>query len=417
MLAWVITFIIYQKKKKTFDAGSIILLSYIIFALFSLLLYNNPYYGDKYQEMQFFPFMYLFLMLLLVLSPLLRYDSLSTKNIHKPNAWIINTTCVFFVVMSIITLPFILSNFKSGFLNLLQDFNLGVDLYREHELASYNAGKGISNISAIFINVLYEIVFLFFFYLLSLPRKNKVLIFFLGISIIINFAKAMSSGQRGEIVGKIFSLLLAYFAVRTYIPNRTNRKIRLLIFSLLLLAMIPISILTISRFATRKGGETASIVTYLGQQNLNFNNYGLDNGGIRYGDRTFPIFKRLLGFENVPYNYQERRLKYPNLHIDDYFFYTYVGDFTIDFGPILGTLVLIIISILFHRITHIRGDTILFHQLLILYLIMNLSLRGGLQLYPYADDGNLVIMIYIFYYFILKLDYDIQKRYSFNIKK
>lgn len=28
-----------------------------------------------------------------------------------------------------------------------------------------------------------------------------------------------------------------------------------------------------------------------------------NDGGIRYEDRTFPLFKRMLGFDNVPHNF------------------------------------------------------------------------------------------------------------------
>ena len=80
-----------------------------------------------------------------------------------------------------------------------------------------------------------------------------------------------------------------------------------------------------------------SIEWYYGQSFLNFNNYGLDAGGIRYGDRTANFFKSFL-FDDVPHNFVERREKYSHLKIDDYYFYTFVGDFTIDYGPILAVL-------------------------------------------------------------------------------
>ena len=150
--------------------------------------------------------------------------------------------------------------------------------------------------------------------------------------------------------------------------------------------------LTIGRFQNWGKGPLASVYGYIGQQNLYFNKYGLDNGGIRYGDRTFPLFKQLLGFENVPKSFWERREKYHNLKINDEKFISFVGDFTLDFGPYIAPIIFVLLTLFVLRRTKIRNGEVAFHQLILLHLVMCICVQGGLKLYSFADTGNLQIL-------------------------
>jgi hypothetical protein len=153
----------------------------------------------------------------------------------------------------------------------------------------------------------------------------------------------------------------------------------------------------------------STIYYYGGQENLYFNKYGLDNGGIRYGDRTFPLFKRILGFENVPKNFMERRDKYPHLKISDEVFYTFVGDFTIDFGPIIATFIFLFFTLFVVINTKIRNGIIRFHQLILLHFVMSVCMLGGLKLYPFSDvGGNLQLIVYFIAYIFFRLDYNLR---------
>lgn len=73
-----------------------------------------------------------------------------------------------------------------------------------------------------------------------------------------------------------------------------------------------------SRFGKEQAGVGGFINWYVGQGSLYFNNNGLDAGGIRYGDRTINLFKRIID-PDTPKNFVERRDKYHNLELDDYF--------------------------------------------------------------------------------------------------
>ena len=224
----------------------------------------------------------------------------------------------------------------------------------------------------------------------------------------------LAVSQRGPAIDRLFTVIMAYFALKEFIPVSINKKIKKIGIVLLLLFSVPMIAITVSRFGERVGGVKESVFNYIGQQNLNFNNYAFDNDGLRYGDRVFPLFKRMLGFNNVPYNFWERRIKYPNLKINDEVFIGFVGDFVLDFGTYLASIILIIFTIYIYSKTRIKNRTLLFHQLILLFLIMNLCMIGGLKLFPFADTGgNLVLIVYMLVYIAFKLDY----KNSLNQKK
>ena len=134
-------------------------------------------------------------------------------------------------------------------------------------------------------------------------------------------------------------------------------------------------------------------------------NYALDNNGIRYGDRTIPLFKRMLGFQNVPKNFIERRAKYPNLKLNDQSFSTYVGDIAIDFGPYVAVVIICFFSVLFTRLLAKRKQGYKFHQLLLVHFVLYICVIGGLKLFPYSDTGgNLKIIVFIAAYFLFYND-------------
>jgi hypothetical protein len=178
----------------------------------------------------------------------------------------------------------------------------------------------------------------------------------------------------------------------------------------LVISLTPIVLLTNSRFGDSLDGAGASVYFYVGQQNLFFNNYAFDNGGIRYGDRTFPLFKRMVGIENVPNNFWERRVKYPNLKINDEFFINFVGDFVLDFGPIIASIIFLIVFFSIGKLVEVKGSNILFHQLILIHFTLTLCVQGGIKLYPFSDvGGNLQLIFYVLMYFLFLMDYRLRQ--------
>lgn len=405
ILAWCVTILIYQKKKQNFDSGSVLLLSYLFYAIMSLLLYNNVNY--KFNDLELFPFIYLFLFLILCFLPILRYDYNRIINIQKPPTIFLNLVCIVFIIASLIQLPNVISNFAVNIVRLMLDSDGGLDLYNEAMADSVSLGDGsISNLSSIISNAYGNFGILLFFYCLTLKKRNKLIIFGLLISNLISILSNISLGQRGPVLEIILSFVITYFALKKFYEPRVNKIITNIGLVFLFASFVPIIALTISRFGESDEGSQSSVYFYSGQENLFFNNYGLDNGGLRYGDRTFPLFKKILGFENVPDNFWQRRAKYPKLQINDEVFIGFVGDFTLDFGPFIAPLIFIIFIIFVLNKTVVRNNKLLFHQLILLHFVMSLCMLGGMKLYPFSDvGGNLQLLVYFIAFFFFRLLY------------
>lgn len=405
--AWILTIVVYQKKKKHFDAGSVVLFSYLIYSIVSLLLYNSSFYIFK--PIKLFPFIYLYLMLMIAFLPILKYDNYKINEIQKPTTIFLNIVSILLIIASLAQIPTIISDFIISIIRLLTISSGGQELYNEAMSNSYSLGDGnISNFASIISNAYGNFGILLFFYYLTLKKFSKLILIGLFLSILVSLLTNISLGQRGPVLEILLSLIITYFTLRKFFQPKINKIIKTIGISLVIVTTIPLIALTISRFGENEGGSISSVYYYVGQENLYFNNYGLDNGGIRYGDRTFPLFKRMLGFDNVPHNFWERRLKYPNLKINDEVFYTFVGDFTFDYGPIVAPFIFIFISLFVIKKTRVKNKKILFHQLILVHLTISVCMLGGMKLYSFSDvGGNLQLILYFIAFIFFRLDYDL----------
>jgi oligosaccharide repeat unit polymerase len=347
-------------------------------------------------------------MLMISFFPILNYDYHKIDKIQKPTRIFLNVVSLIFIVFSLVQLPGIISNFTKSIVQLLLVSSAGLDLYNDSMSESYSLGDGtISNLPSIITNAYGNFGILLFFYYLTLEDRKAFMTVGLFLSCIIGLLSSVSLGQRGPIIEILLSFVITYFAIKKFFKPKIRKIIGATGIVFLIVVTVPIIALTNSRFGDTIGGSDSSVFYYAGQQNIIFNNYGLDNGGIRYGDRVFPFFKRMLGFENIPNNFWERRNKYPNLIVTDEFFIGFVGDFTLDFGPYLTPIIIIVFSTLVYFITKVRGGIMLFHQLILLHFLMTVCMLGGLKLYPYSDlGGNLQLILYFMAFIFFKLDYD-----------
>lgn len=416
ILVWIVTFAKYQKNKRYFDAGSIIIFSYLIYSISSLLLYNDPFWGPEFTQLHIFPFIYLYLMLIIAAWPVFKFDELKIIEIQKPSYVLFNAISIILIAFTLVSLPERLPKIASGFIRILLDSTAGLDIYTNTMDASagMNIGDGkISNLPSIIVGVLSDVGILMFFYYLTLKKRNIFITIGLLIACIYPILDNIAISQRGPVLDRMFTIIISYFALRKFIPRNINNVIKTTGLILILAITIPIAAITISRFdRAGSGGSRSSLLFYTGQENLFFNMYGLDNGGIRYGDRTFPMFKSMLGFDNVPHNFYERRAKYPNLKINDEAFIGFVGDFTLDFGPFVAPLIFIFFTFFILNHTRVRNGRILFHQLILVHFVMCICIQGGMKLFSYSDTGNLRIISLFLAYIAFRLDYEQSKQRS-----
>lgn len=414
IIIWLITLIIYQRRRKYFGAGSVLLVYYLSMAIVSFFLFNHPYSDGNYEDLKLFPFLYLYFMLLLASIPVLKYKEQEIVKIQQPSKLFLNIICTIIILASLFQIVSIISGFQVGLSKMLVDNSAGADLYMD-TLSNYDeAGDGqIKNLPSIISNIFSDFSILLLFYYLTIKERSKFIVGGLIVAVLLSILSSIAVGLRGTTVILCFTALITFIGLRQFMMEKMRKKIKRIGVIILVLISLPIMLITISRFdtvSTEDDYAFYSMEWYYGQAFLNFNNYGIDANGIRYGDRTASLFKQII-WNDVPKNYLERRDKYSDMKIDESDFYTFVGDFTLDYGPIISLFLFIVTAIYFTYKTHIFDQTILFHQLIIVYFFMCVCVQGGMDLFTYADvGGNLKIIGFILMYFWFKIDYKLQNR-------
>lgn len=412
--SWVLTLLFYLKKYKDFDAIAFLYSSYVLYAVCSLLLFQTKEY--RFEEITLFPFIYLFISLYITSYPLRKYSTSNITHIVGPSKILIYTVCGIYIVAALIHFPETISKFSNGIFLILYSDGTS-ELYNSSlENAAKSGTGGITNIFAIFSEAFFTIGILILFYLLTKRKFNKILVILLILSLLSGIMGYISMGQRGGVFARIATILITYFAFKRFLPDKVNKVLKKVLLILSILIIIPIVAMTISRFSTTDSNPISSTYYYIGQENLYFNSYGLDNNGIRYGDRTIPLFKQMVGLD-APNNFIERRSKYPNLKINDEVFVSYIGDFTLDYGPFLAMVIFILFSVWATSRLIIKNKTIYFHQLVLVHFVMTMCVQGGFLLFLFGDiAGNLKIIVYLIVYIWSKIEYQSRSNIEYSNK-
>lgn len=408
-LLYLVTFIYLRRKEQNIGAGSLIILYYFFIAFVSIFLFNHPLSEGFFLDLKLFPYIYLYVMLLLACYPIIRFSRTEVENITLENHTALNVICYIIIISTLLYVPKVIQDLTQGISTLFFDPDGGSDLYKESYEKFDQAGKSVSNIPAIIIGAFSDLSILFFFFYLTLKERKKIIIIGLTFSVFMLMVSSISEGERGDVVTKLITFIFTFILMKQFLSEKIRKYAFIAIFTGIGIMVIPISFITISRFSQQEFDDdfvSYSVEYYFAQAPLNFNNYGLDPGGCRYGDRTATLVKRIVSSDS-PQNYSERMDKYSYMNMSENIFYTFIGDFTLDYGPILAVVIILGFSMFVLFKTQIgTTQTLLFHQLILLYLLMCICVQGAFTLFSFSDiGGNLRFILTLFLYLYFKIDY------------
>ena len=196
------------------------------------------------------------------------------------------------------------------------------------------------------------------------------------------------------------------------LSQQVKRWVRVILISLAILITIPFIALSVSRFGEEEGGLLGGIIYYTGEAPYYFNNYALDADGIRYGDRTCNLFKKLIGLSS-PNGIFDVRSTYYDMKMDDSIFSTFVGDFVLDFGGTVTAILFILFSFLFTKLTGTNApNQIPFHRAILAYFAMTVCMQGGMYLFNYSFEANLQILAIFIFYLLFGMEYLLRHRHK-----
>ena len=410
LLAWML----YRHQRSIegrWGIGSYILLSYVLYPIIGAFWFfdQDNIYGDI-EPLKLFPFIYLAVLQWIAVRPILQYDRNHIQQIEQPSMSFLNIFAAIYIVCTLLQIPHIIANIADGIRNIMVDTAAGADMYLESQAEDSSYDGSVGNLTAIIFNIFSPLAFILFFYYMTLGRKYMWAIIGFGLCVLIKSFHSLSNGQRTEVTMSVINIFVAYVALKPILSDRIKRYVRIVLTVLAVSITIPFIALTISRFGERQGGTTGGLVYYIGEAPYYFNNYALDAGGTRHGDRTCNVFKKLIG-KPSPNGIFDVREAYPMLKMDDSIFSTFIGDFVLDFGATTTAIIFILFSILFTRLTPTNGpNQIPFHRLILIYFAMSVCMQGGFYLFNYAFEGNLQILAIFVFYVFFGLDYLMRHR-------
>ncbi|OKZ14257.1 MAG: hypothetical protein BHV75_00015 [Bacteroides oleiciplenus] len=393
-LLYIVTFAIYQKRTKTFQLGSFVLLFYSLISIGSIFLYNIDSVWT-FEEITVFPLIYLYIVLMISFYPVLKFSNKGICDIKMPDG----------IAMNVISIIVIIVYLCFFFQTILSNFSLSglfdpATLVENYETKTDNIGydDGKINIFGILKNFFNSILWILFMY--NWIQKKKILVIGVLVAIIISVFTSLAWGARGPLMFIILQIPFAYLVFSPLMTQKMRKQYILTVAGFVIFIFAGGAALTIGRFDDAANFTIVDILLYYASSNfIKFDNFVLDVGGCRYGDRVFPLIRLLLGLDTAG-DYKTRRLLYPNLKIDDSQFTFFVGEFVIDFGPILAFLIISFFAVFFFkRLSSKKYDL---GTILLLSLVYNIIVVG-FTLFPYSElGGNISILYTVFWIFVFK---------------
>lgn len=403
-LAYFLVFFLYQKREKVLGAGSIIILLYTGSAVASIFLFNHSYSAGQYDAIKFFPFVYLLTTLIIAFQPIVAFKEWKHKTIIQPNKTAFYALVIFIIFLVVAKLPYIFDSFSDNLMQMTADATYFSDVYQESTDGFVSDTASQSNLLSIFYNLLSSFSIFLFFYYLTFEKRNALITVGLLVSLLIAPLDDIANARRGGTIGVILLIITLYFLFRPYYKKKIKKIVSIIMGLSVTFFAIGVILITNSRFSQtflEEDYASYSVLMYYGQPQINFNNYGLNAGGIRYGDRTITVAKKIVDPAAAD-TYRKRLNKYSSMKMNESVFYTFVGDFTLDFGPFLAFFIICLGSIFFRKMIK-NWNVIYFYQLIPLYIIIYLFIRGW-PLFPFANvTGNSLFILYILLYLYFKI--------------
>ena len=393
-ILWLVTILGYVKYRSVNSLGFIVLALYTLISIVAIDTFQSIYsIGYFERNIKLFPFIYLFVMIMLIAFPLLRINEDRIFAVQLPNVRFLNLFCIAIIIFSLYSYIPILEQLPKGMIMLLSDSSYALDMYQDTTSANMDAKAFSGNVDllGVFSTISKAISPLFFFIYLSIPKKKWPIILGLFVSMLADPLSGISSASRVLIVLPLSVAVFFFYFYKKFLNQRVRKiiwKIGIAFISIILSLFVIISI-------GRSDGDSErmnfQLERYFSESFIVFNNYCLDAGGIREGQRTFPLVCKILG--NKVYSPMELRLKYSYMKVDSSRFSTFVGDFVLDFGPIVSFILFVFLSFILSNCLVLKNGCLKFYQLVVIYTIVRVIL--GFFQFTFSGVGGNVSLLFL----------------------
>ena len=287
--------------------------------------------------------------------------------------------------------------------------NNGAAIADMYDSKMYGGGFKITWLSSVgllcnsIIGVFFTFVFFVPFYLLTKPglKKSFTILMFIPVSTHLLFQVACSG--RGTVVMFIMVALFLLLLFKDRIPENRIRLVKIGGLSIIGLLVVAMVIITFARKdATNAGDEDAVFIGYyVCKSHLDFNNNLWYIPVYTEGDNTIAFFKNLIGLDTFTSFLKKEQYWGAKIGVPPGYFYTYIGDTYMDFGPIFTIVFFIILTLGTQRYFSNNNNSPV--KLFLFYIYCEMIIMGWTINYFKTYDGmrNMLISV-IFFSLIVK---------------
>jgi len=362
---WILLFL-YIKKYHHFDEIALIISLWAFTSLCTVFYYTTDLYARDYHKstITLLPFIYLFVVFLITLLPLFKYNSSKIQHIYCSSP--LALPLIYFLAFASY-LPMIeimrhiissgLSPFESAYSDTIPD---------PRWFLSW-VGRKLSALSFVTPFITPAL----FFYYLSLGKKNVFVIIGLLFSFLTFPLIMMTSGSRWAPINGLLYFIYIFFWLRNVIPPKIKKNI-VLVFGGGAAFLIFISlVITFGRFSGGEFNVGQWLLSYAGQS---FSIYNQDIWwitGYTNGEICFQPWLHPNGGGLTPGLIESRT----GMSVYGSF-WTCFGSLQIDYGPVGLFIIAILIFFIFYYIVKIRKNTINIGDLIIVSFLGYMLVTG-----------------------------------------
>lgn len=342
-VVYLLTFLIYVKKKKAFDLGTVCLFTFTLSSLGSVWYYSFDKVSTCYPDMNVIAFSFIYIVFLMFVMPLLFINYRQINMISSSRYQnILHVISCFYAIIAVpvflnLVFNFLFKSFGGNALNSMYESDV--------DNATLIFVPGIKQCYSL-MRRFYDLIAFLFCYNLFINSNIKIRIG-LALSVLSFFMVAFQGGSRGGIIMNLIALggfILLFYHLYS---NKVRRFVQIAGVSVCGLLVLGLSAISVSRFAANDTKDSDKVIDqwiaqYLGEGMVRFSDDCFPIKEQLNGDKNFSFIKSIVGFKEETDN-EKANLKYEaKLKIPTSVFYTFIGSYYLDFN-FVGTLFIAIL--------------------------------------------------------------------------
>lgn len=242
---WILVFAYFYFARSRWGLTHTILLLYSSIAVLSFHLFiYYPFADQMFEEITLFPYIYLFIMLMLPLYPIIKLESRPIYSIRKPRKSLFYIVCMILIILSFYHVDEIFQNITNGIFMLFVDSDAGLLAYQKGaakfttDMSSGDLNKEVDYLSVL-ANLSRTIIPVFWLYYISLEERNKYLFALLTICVLLSPLNSIASGSRYTLVVFMVETTVVFVFVKKILMQKKKIIIKRISYVVLVVLIVP----------------------------------------------------------------------------------------------------------------------------------------------------------------------------------